>query len=222
MVAQGAVFCYNNRMELKKLHLCEGDLPADATFPNGMAAVDTETMGLNIPRDRLCLVQVGDGAGNVWLVKFNGDDYHQATNLKAMLQNPKILKMFHFGRFDIAVMQHYLGVQTAPVYCTKIASKLTRTYSDRHGLKSIVQELLGVELDKEQQTSDWGAPELSEAQKHYAACDVLYLHGLKEVLDEKLKTTDRLHIAQQCFAFLPTRAALDLAGWSTTDIFAHQ
>ena len=209
-------------MELKNLYLSHGDLPADATFPNGMAAVDTETLGLNITRDRLCLVQVGDGEGNVWLVKFNGDDYDQATNLKALMQNPKILKLFHFGRFDIATMQHYLGVQTAPVYCTKIASKLTRTYSDRHGLKSIVNELLGVEISKEQQTSDWGAPELTEAQKHYAASDVLYLHGLKEVLDEKLKTTERMHIAQQCFAFLPTRAALDLAGWSQTDIFAHQ
>ena len=197
------------------------DLPADAKFPNGMAAVDTETLGLNLHRDRLCVCQIGDGEGNVWLVKFDGTDY-SAPNLKAMLADPRILKIFHYARFDLASLYKYIGQMPTPAYCTKIASKLTRTYTEKHGLKSIVTELLGEDMDKTEQSSDWAAAKLSEAQKHYAASDVIYLHQLKAVLDEKLKDRNRMQLAQNCFDFLPTRVELDLAGWEETDIFAHR
>lgn len=196
------------------------DLPEGVTFANDMVAVDTETMGLNIKRDRLCVVQLGDGEGNVWLVKFDGTDY-SAPNLKAVLGNPRLLKIFHFARFDVAVLQEYLGVTAAPLFCTKIASKLTRTYTERHGLKALVDELLGINMNKEQQSSYWGAPVLSEAQKSYAASDVIHLHQLKDALEQRLKDVDRLELAQNCFDFLPTRAALDIEGWPDHDIFAH-
>lgn len=196
------------------------DLPADATFPNGVA-IDTETMGLNLNRDRLCLCQLSDGAGNVWLVKFDGTDY-SAPHLKALLADETITKIFHFARFDLAMLHNFLGVMPRPVYCTKIASLLTRTYTDKHGLKNLVQETLGIELDKEQQTTDWGAPYLTEAQKHYAASDVLHLHAVKRILDDMLTREERWHLAQACFDFLPTRAQLDLDGWPETDIFSHR
>ncbi|TNE33571.1 MAG: ribonuclease D, partial [Alphaproteobacteria bacterium] len=171
-------------------------------------------------RDRLCLVQLSAGDGDAHLVKFDGECY-DAPNLVAQLNDPNRLKLFHFGRFDIAVMQHYLGASCAPVYCTKIASRLVRTYTDRHGLKNLCQELLGIDISKQQQSSDWGAAELTEAQKEYAASDVLYLHELKARLDEMLIREGRAEMAAECFKFLPTRAALDLAGWPETDIFAH-
>lgn len=203
------------------IQVCKNDLPADVKFPHGMVAVDTETLGLNPLRDRLCVAQVSDGDGNVWLVHFDGTDY-SAPNLKKILIDPTLLKIFHYARFDIAVLKHYLGVETAPLYCTKIASKLTRTYTDAHGLKALCQELLDVKLDKYQQTSHWGADELSDAQQRYAASDVFYLVELKKILDERLKQTNRTALANQCFAFLPARAELDLAGWPETDIFAHR
>ena len=201
--------------------VCQGDLPADVSFPNGMMAVDTETLGLQVPRDRLCVCQVSDGEGRAWLVQFDGTDY-SAPNLRRHLSDPYITKLFHFGRFDIAVLQHYLGVLCAPVYCTKIASRLTRTYTDRHGLKEICSELLGVHLDKQQQTSHWAAAELSPEQQLYAANDVLHLHGLKAAFDERLAQAKRQDLAQACFDFLPQRALLDLAGWAEEDIFAHR
>jgi ribonuclease D len=166
------------------------------------------------------VVQLSSGDGDAHLVKFDGADY-SAPNLKKMLADPDVLKLFHFGRFDIAVMDAYLGVRCAPVYCTKIASKLIRTYTDRHGLKDLVRELVGVEISKQQQSSDWGAAELSAEQIAYAASDVLYLHKMKEELDRRLVREGRMEIAQSCFDFLPTRASLDLAGWAETDIFAH-
>jgi ribonuclease D len=199
---------------------CENDLPADARFPNGMVAIDTETLGLNVRRDRLCLCQLADGAGNVWLVKFDGSNY-SAPNLNKLLADPKILKIFHFARFDMAALCNALGTMPAPVYCTKIASRLTRTYTDRHSLKILVEEIVGESLDKNEQSSDWAEPVLTEAQKHYAASDVLYLHALKEALDEKLADRNRRDLAQACFDFLAGRVQLDLAGWDTTDIFAH-
>jgi ribonuclease D len=191
------VLCYAVQMniKLKSLDLVVGDLPAGINFSKGMA-IDTETLGLNVHRDRLCLVQVGDGNGNVWLVKFNGaEDYAKANNLRAYLGDPAIQKIYHFARFDLSVIEHYLGVGQQNVYCTKTASRLCRTYSDKHGLKSLCVELLGIELDKEQQTSDWGAPMLSEAQKHYAASDVLYLHALRDELEKKLESVHRQHLA---------------------------
>ena len=200
-----------------KMH--KGDLPAGLKFPRGVA-VDTETLGLNPHRDRLCLVQLSAGDGVAHLVQFDGDSY-VAPRLKALLKDPKILKIFHFARFDVAVLEKYLGVETAPVYCTKIASKLVRTYTDRHGLKDLCSELLGVELSKQQQSSDWGAKELSESQLAYAASDVLYLHKLKAKLDEMLAREDRVAFADAAFAFLATRARLDLAGFGETDIFSH-
>ena len=199
------------------LHL--GDLPDDLDLGK-VVAIDSETMGLNPHRDRLCVVQLSSGDGNAHLVKFDGEDY-SAPNLKKLLADPSVLKLFHFGRFDIAVMDKYLGVRCAPVYCTKIASKLIRTYTDRHGLKDLLRELVGVEISKQQQSSDWGAAELTKEQIDYAASDVLYLHKAKEELDRRLVREGRMEMAQACFDFLPMRATLDLAGWEETDIFAH-
>jgi ribonuclease D len=202
-----------------KIKIHHGDLPTGLSFPNGVA-IDTETLGLNPHRDRLCLVQLSSGDGSAHLVKFDGKSY-DAPRLKALLADPKILKIFHFARFDIAVLKQYLNVDTAPLYCTKIASKLARTYTDRHGLKDLVGELLGIEISKQQQSSDWGASELSESQMSYAANDVLHLHDLKEKLDTMLKREGRSDLAQAAFGFLPTRAKLDLAGFEDDDIFAH-
>ncbi len=202
-----------------KIKLHKGDLPAGLKFPRG-AAIDTETLGLNPHRDRLCLIQLSAGDGVAHLVQFDGENY-AAPRLKSLLKDPKILKIFHFARFDVAVLEKYLGVETAPVYCTKIASKLVRTYTDRHGLKDLCLELLGVELSKQQQSSDWGAKDLSENQLAYAASDVLHLHKLKAKLDEMLEREDRVAFADAAFAFLPTRARLDLAGFAETDIFSH-
>ncbi len=202
------------------VHFHEEDLPADV-LAAGPVAIDTETMGLITPRDRLCLVQISDGQGDEHLVRFNPGSAYDAPNLKAVIADPARIKLFHFGRFDIAALQHYLGVLATPVYCTKIASRLVRTYTDRHGLKELVRELLSQELSKVQQSSDWGGPVLSDAQKDYAASDVRYLHLLKEELDKRLIREGRMEIAQACFDFLPHRALLDLAGWPETDIFAH-
>jgi len=199
--------------------LHEGDLPEGLSFGD-CVAVDTETMGLMPGRDRLCLVQLSAGDGNAHIVRFRPGAY-DAPRLKAMLADQGITKLFHFGRFDIAVISRYLGVECRPVYCTKIASRLTRTFTDRHGLKDLCRDVLGVVLNKEQQSSDWGADELSEAQLAYAASDVLYLHELKRALDALLDREGRTGLAAACFEFLPQRAALDLAGWPDTDIFAH-
>ena len=202
-----------------KFALHKGDLPAGLAFPNGVA-VDTETLGLNPHRDRLCLIQLSAGDGTAHLVQFDGHGY-DAPRLKALLSDPKTLKIFHFARFDVAVLSQYLGVVTQPLYCTKIASKLARTYTDRHGLKDLVGELLGVDLSKQQQSSDWAAAILSDAQKAYAASDVLHLHALHAKLDGMLKREGRQVLAEACFKFLPTRAALDLAGFEDGDIFSH-
>ena len=199
--------------------LYQGDLPDNLDL-GPVVAIDCETMGLNPHRDRLCLVQMSSGDGNAHLVQVAlGQD--AAPNLCRMLEDPKVLKLFHFGRFDIAALYHAFGALTAPVYCTKIASKLTRTYTDRHGLKNLLQELLSVDISKQQQSSDWGADELSDAQMDYAASDVLYLHQLRDALNIRLAREGRTEIAQRCFDFLPTRAQLDLAGWPEIDIFAH-
>lgn len=198
----------------------EEDLPA-GVLADGPVAIDTETMGLITPRDRLCVVQISDGRGDEHLVRFAPDSRYDAPNLKAIVADPARLKLFHFGRFDIAALQHYLGVLAAPVYCTKIASRLVRTYTDRHGLKELVREVLGQEISKQQQSSDWGAPMLSEAQKDYAASDVRFLHRLRDELDIRLAREGRMELAQSCFDFLPHRALLDLAGWPEQDIFAH-
>lgn len=202
-----------------KTILHKGDLP-DGLNLGPVVAIDTETLGLNPYRDRLCLAQLSAGDGVCHAVQFEPGKY-DAPNLKRLLGDPQTAKLFHFARFDVAMFRRYLGVLTAPVYCTKIASKLVRTYTDRHGLKDLVKELLGVDLSKEQQSSDWGAPLLSEKQLAYAASDVAYLHKLKDVLDGMLVREGRTAIAQACFDFLPTRAELDLAGWSEVDIFAH-
>lgn len=201
------------------IYLHHGDLPYDVTF-EGSVAVDSETMGLDPNRDRLCVVQLSSGDGDAHLVVMDKDSY-DAPNLKAVMIDPDILKIFHFARFDVAVMKKYLGVDTAPIYCTKIASKLVRTYTDRHGLKDLCRELVGVSLDKQQQSSDWGSGELTQEQQTYAASDVLYLHAMKERLDVMLEREDRTHLAQTCFDFLATRADLDLLGWSGVDIFSH-
>ena len=201
------------------VHLHQNDLP-DGLDLGPVVAIDTETMGLIPYRDRLCVIQLSSGDGNAHLVQIAQDQTH-APNLTAMLTDPEILKLFHYGRFDIAVLLHRFGVATAPVYCTKIASKLVRTYTDRHGLKNLLQELLGVDISKQQQSSDWGAAELNEAQKAYAASDVLYLHRLRAELDERLAREGRTGLAKECFDFLPTRARLDLEGWPDTDIFSH-
>jgi ribonuclease D len=203
------------------VHFHEEDLPAGALAP-GPVAVDTETMGLVTPRDRLCLVQIADGQGDEHLVRFARGSRYDAPNLKAVLADPMRLKLFHFARFDLAAIEHYLGVTATPVFCTKIASKLIRTYTDRHGLKNLVEELLGESISKQQQSSDWGAPELSDAQRDYAASDVRYLHRLREVLVQRLAREGRTELAQACFDFLPARARLDLAGWGDRDIFSHE
>ncbi|MEM9014759.1 MAG: ribonuclease H-like domain-containing protein [Pseudomonadota bacterium] len=200
-------------------HLHQNDLP-DGLDLGPVVAVDSETMGLIPHRDPLCVVQLSGGDGDAHLVQLDRNTY-DAPNLKALLQDPKILKIFHFARFDIAAFKHWLDIDTAPIYCTKVASKLCRTYTDRHGLKDLTRELLGVEMSKQQQSSDWGAQELSNAQIDYAASDVLYLHKLREKLAAMLVRAGREEFAAACFDFLPTRAALDLAGWPETDIFAH-
>jgi ribonuclease D len=200
--------------------LHHGDLP-DGLFDNAPSvAIDSETMGLRLGRDPLCVVQLCGPTGDAHLVQLDRRTY-DAPNLKKLLTDPAILKIFHFGRFDIAMFALHLGVVTGPVYCTKIASKLVRTYTDKHGLKDLVKELLNVDLSKEQQSSDWGAPELTEKQLAYAANDVAYLHRLKDALDAMLAREGRTEIARACFQFLPARAQLDLAGWADTDIFAH-
>ncbi|MFA7596535.1 MAG: ribonuclease D [Novosphingobium sp.] len=203
------------------VHFHEEDLPAGVLAP-GPVAVDTETMGLITPRDRLCLVQISDGQGDEHLIRFKRGSSFDAPNLKAVLADPARTKLYHFARFDLAAIEHYLGVVAAPVFCTKIASKLTRTYTDRHGLKNLVSELLGTDISKQQQSSDWGAPEINEAQREYAASDVRYLHRLRDILVERLEREGRLAIAQACFDFLPARARLDLAGWAEKDIFSHE
>lgn len=202
------------------VHFHEEDLPA-RVLGDGAIAVDTETMGLVTPRDRLCLVQISDGSGDEHLVRFGPGSAFDAPNLKAVLADPQRLKLFHFARFDLAAIEHYLGVTAAPVFCTKIASKLVRTYTDRHGLKNLVEELLGGVISKVQQSSDWGGKDISEPQREYAASDVRYLHRLRDELERRLEREGRREIAQACFDFLPTRARLDLAGWAEHDIFSH-
>ncbi len=201
------------------VHLHKGDLPDTVTY-NGPVAVDSETMGLSLVRDPLCLVQLSDGGGEAHLVQLDRSGY-DAPNLKRVLADPKVLKLFHFARFDIAMFMRDLSLICAPLYCTRTASRLVRTYTDRHGLKDLCKELLGRDISKEQQSSDWGAAELTDAQLAYAASDVLHLHALKAKLDVMLAREGRTEIAQSCFDFLPTRAALDLAGWDEQDIFAH-
>ena len=202
-----------------KIKLYKNDLP-DSLDLGPLVAIDTETLGLNPHRDRLCLAQLSSGDNVCHAVQFEAGHY-AAPNLKRLLADPKVTKLFHFARFDVAMFRQYLGVTTGPIYCTKIASKLVRTYTDKHGLKDLVRELLGVDLSKEQQSSDWGAPSLSEKQLAYAANDVAYLHRLKESLDAMLAREGRTDIAKACFAFLPLRAELDLMGWDGVDIFAH-
>jgi ribonuclease D len=201
------------------IKLYKGDLPPGLDF-GASVAIDTETLGLLPRRDKLCVVQLSSGDGNAHLVQLDRTSY-DAPQLKALLVNPAVTKIFHFARFDIAVLKHYLGIDVTPIYCTKLASKLVRTYSDRHGLKDLVKELLGIELNKQQQSSDWGAHVLSDAQKQYAAQDVVYLHELKTRLDQMLVREGRAELAKQCFDFLPVRAALDLGGWTEDDVFAH-
>lgn len=202
------------------IYFHEEDLPSDVSF-EGPIAVDTEAMGLHPARDRLCLVQLSDGRGDEHLVRFRRGSDYAAPNLKALLGDSNRLKLYHFARFDVAMIRYYVGVMAAPLYCTRTASRLVRTYTDRHGLKELVKELLNTDLSKQQQTSDWGAPELNDAQRDYAASDVRYLHQLKAKLDERLVREDRVALAQACFDFLPHRALLDLAGWAEQDIFAH-
>ena len=203
------------------VHLHEEDLPEGVAFGDGPIAVDTEAMGLIPGRDRLCLVQLSDGGGDEHLVRFAPGSDYSAPRLKALLGDPARLKLYHFARFDIGIIRAYLGIMAAPLYCTRTASRIARTYTDRHGLKDLVKELLGQEISKQQQTSDWGAPELSEAQRDYAASDVRFLHQLKAKLDERLVREGRAELAQACFDFLPARARLDLAGWAEQDILAH-
>jgi len=201
------------------IHLHQRDLP-DHLDLGAVVAIDTEAMGLQPGRDRLCLVQLSAGDGDCHLVQFRGSDY-DAPNLTRLLRDPNVLKLFHFARFDLAVLRRYLAVSCGPAYCTKVASKLARTYTDRHGLKDLCQELLGIDLSKEMQSSDWGAAELSKAQLSYAASDVLHLHRIREQLDGMLAREGRQALAAACFAFLPHRAELDLAGWAGHDIFAY-
>ncbi len=197
----------------------KGDLPNLDRY-KGSVAVDTEALGLNNHRDRLCVVQLSPGDGSADVVQITKDQT-QAPNLVKLLGDPNITKIFHFARFDVAILLKYLNVETSPVFCTKIASKLTRTYTDRHGLKDLVRELLGIDVSKQQQSSDWAADELSKAQLEYAASDVLYLHQMREILDQRLERESRTKMAYACFEFLPWRARLDLAGWPDTDIFSH-
>lgn len=201
------------------VELSQGDLPEGLRF-GAAVAVDTETMGLNPHRDRLCLVQLSGGNGDAHIVRFAAGQY-AAPRLKALMTDPSVVKIFHFARFDLAVIKRFLGVMPQPIYCTKIASRLSRTFTDRHGLKDLCRDLLNVELSKEQQSSDWGAAELTQAQLKYAASDVLHLHALRAKLDEMLGREGRREFAEACFRFLPTRAELDLAGWAEDDIFAH-
>jgi ribonuclease D len=203
------------------IHFHEEDLGGDVRFADGPIAVDTEAMGLVAGRDRLCVVQLSDGKGDEHLVRFKRGSDYSAPNLKALLGDPNRLKLYHFARFDIGMIHAYLGIIAAPLYCTRTASRLVRTYTDRHGLKDLVKELLNIDLSKAQQTSDWGADDLSDAQREYAASDVRYLHALKEKLDERLAREDRTALVQACFDFLPARALLDIAGWAEQDIFAH-
>src|ERR1700751_4308475 len=205
--------------EAMTVRLHRGDLPDLSRYTDSVA-IDTETMGLHPHRDRLCVVQMSNGDGSADVVQIP-KDHTDAPNLKALLANPKVTKIFHFARFDLAALYNAFGVMPQPVYCTKIASRLTRTYTDRHGLKDLVRELLNIDLSKQQQSSDWGAQTLSEAQLAYAASDVPHLHALRERLDIMLAREGRLGLAQSCFEFLPTRARLDLQGWDTEDIFAH-
>lgn len=198
----------------------QGDLP-DGLDLGRVVAVDTETMGLRTLRDRLCVVQLSAGDGNAHLVQFRAGTGYQAPNLRKLLEDPGILKLFHFARFDLAALKHYLGAATGPVYCTRTASRLVRTFTDRHGLKDLCRDLAGVEISKQEQSSDWGANDLTEAQQRYAASDVLHLHQLKGVLDGMLAREGRTALAEACFQFLPARAELDLAGWPDDDIFAH-
>lgn len=202
-----------------KIRLHKGDLP-DGLDLGSQVAVDTETLGLNPGRDRLCLVQLSSGDGSAHLVQFRREEY-EAPNLKRLLGNPNVLKLYHFARFDLATMRRYLGVMASPAYCTRTASKLARTYTDRHGLKDLVKELLDIDINKQQQSSDWGAETLTEQQLSYAANDVAYLHRLQEALDQMLIREGRMELARACFEFLPARAELDLAGWGEGDIFAH-
>lgn len=197
----------------------QGDLPDGLDFGTSVA-VDTETMGLHAHRDKLCVVQLSAGDDDAHLVQLDRKTYH-APRLKALMEDANVTKIFHYARFDVGMLKAYLGVDTSPLYCTKIASRLARTYTDRHGLKDLVREMLGIEMSKQQQSSDWGTPVLSDAQKQYAALDVIYLHELKVRLDQMLRREDRAELAQACFDFLPTRADLDLAGWPNEDIFAH-
>ena len=204
------------------VHFHEEDLPAGVLTGSGALAVDTETMGLITPRDRLCVVQISDGSGDEHLVRFAPGSSYNAPNLKAVLADPARVKLYHFARFDLAAIEHYLGVTAAPVFCTKIASKLVRTYTDRHGLKNLVEELLGQSISLQQQSSDLGGPNINEAQRDYAASDVRYLHALRSELVTRLEREGRMDLAQACFDFLPTRARLDLVGWAENDIFSHQ
>ena len=201
------------------IELHQDDLPEGLDFGD-CVAVDSETMGLNLERDRLCLLQLSAGDGTCHLVQFRDSDY-RAPNLKVLLNDPAVTKLFHFARFDLAMIERHLGVTCRPVYCTKVASKLVRTFTDRHGLKDLCRDLLGVEISKQQQTSDWGATELTKEQMRYAASDVLYLHRLRDKLDGMLAREGRSALAEACFEFLPVRAKLDLAGWADVDIFAH-
>ena len=202
------------------IHLHKNDLPDGLVF-SGSIAVDTETRGLKISRDRLCLLQLSAGDGEVHIVQFDGENY-EAPNLKKLLSDRNIVKIFHYARFDLAVIAHYLNVHAAPLWCTKIASKLVRTYTDRHGLKDICRELIGVELSKQQQSSDWAAPDLSDAQLNYAASDVLYLHQLKDKLEAMLDREGRRPRAEACFDFVLIRAAMDMTGFEDVDIFSHR
>ena len=200
----------------------EEDLPDGVLEGTSALAVDTETMGLITHRDRLCVVQISDGSGDEHLVRFGVGSEYDAPNLCRILADENRVKLFHYARFDLAAIQYYLGVMATPVFCTKIASKLVRTYTDRHGLKNLSKELLEVDISKQQQSSDWGGPVLNDDQREYAASDVRYLHALREELTKRLEREDRMHLAQACFDFLPTRALLDIAGWAERDIFSHE
>jgi ribonuclease D len=224
-VAQGflqfaSLFVVGRERNIMTIYVHEEDIPAGA-LAAGPVAVDTETMGLITPRDRLCLLQIADGKGDEHLIRFGPGSDFAAPNLRAVLADPDRLKLFHFARFDLAAIEHYLKVTAAPLFCTKIASRLVRTYTDRHGLKELVKEMLGLDISKQQQSSDWGGPVLSDAQKDYAASDVRFLHRLHDEFVIRLAREGRTDIAQACFDFLPHRARLDLIGWPEADIFAH-